>query len=119
MAKFRTKHKFRGRHKKVVKRAKKNDEANIEDMPITSASHSSTAKKFDWQDVDLEEMQPEDIPEPKSTDCFALFQKEAINQLLSSVACSLCFVPGQVGLRSGRGKVHGPISQGQTCLQFL
>ncbi len=62
-------------------------------------------------------MQPEDIPDPKSTDYYALFQKEAINQLLSLVACSMCFVPGHE--RSGRGKVHGPLWQGQTCFWSL
>ena len=104
--KFRTRNKFRGRHKKVTRSIEK--EKQPETFEIRSSKlQSSSARKMELLDISIENERKQPKGTVESSDCFMICQKEALNKLLCAVACSKCFVAGQVSLEVVEGSSLG------------
>ena len=113
--KFRTRNQFRGRHKKVI-RSVVRDQLK-EAITVPSETVSPSARKCELLNIDLEENEEQHQETSKSSDCFMLIQKDAINKLLAVVACSYCFVVGEVKLETVEGRSMGLSVRGTLICQ--
>ena len=113
--KFRTRNQFRGRHKKVIRSVVRDQLKKA--ITVPSETVSPSARKFELLNIDLEENEEQHQETSKSSDCFMLIQKDAINKLLAVVACSYCFVVGQVKLEIVEGRSMGLSVRGNLICQ--